>query len=83
MFTRKDTVPIRETKFNGPDGEMLGLLLVTIGVVGREKNNTKDNKSPGVIQLLKSKTGATMGNHFTLVKGQIRLDIIKYTEDRK
>ena len=49
VFTRVDTssLPVSETKFNGPDGEMFGLLLVTPYVVARKINNMKDNKSPG------------------------------------
>ncbi len=49
MFTREDTssLPVPETKFNGPDGERFGQLVVTPEVVAT-KINMKENKSPGV-----------------------------------
>ena len=37
-----------ETKFNGPEGEMLGKLVVTPEVLASKINNMKENKSPGV-----------------------------------
>ena len=48
VFTREDTssLPVPETKFNGPDGEMLGQLVVTPEVVASKINNTNRNKSP-------------------------------------
>ena len=50
VFTREDTssLPVPETKFEGPDGEMLGQLAVTPEVVASTINNMKENKSPGV-----------------------------------
>ena len=50
VFTREDTssLPVRETKFNGSDGEILGQLVVTPEVVAKKINNMKENKSPGV-----------------------------------
>ena len=50
VFTREDTcsLPVPETKFNGPDGERLGQLVVTQEVVASKINNMKENKSPGV-----------------------------------
>ena len=50
MFTREDTssLPVPETKFNGPEGERLGQLVVTSEVVATTINNMKENKSPGV-----------------------------------
>ena len=49
VFTREDTssLPVPETKFNGPDGERFGQLVVTPEVVAT-KINMKENKSPGV-----------------------------------
>ena len=41
-------VPVPETKFNGPEGERLGQLVVTPEVVVSKINNMKENKSPGV-----------------------------------
>ena len=48
VFTREDTssLPVPETKFNGPEGEMFGQLVVSPEVVAT--NNMKENKSPGV-----------------------------------
>ena len=50
MFTREYTssLPVPETKFNGPEGEMLGQLVVNPEVVASKINNMKENKSPGV-----------------------------------
>ena len=50
VFTREDTcsLPVPETKFNGPEGERLGQLVVTAKVVACQINNMKENKSPGV-----------------------------------
>ncbi len=50
VFTREDTssLPVPETKFNGPEGEMLGQLLVTPEVVATKIKDTKENKPPGV-----------------------------------
>ena len=50
VFTREDTssLPVPETKFNGPEGEMLGQLVVTTEVVASKINTMKENKSPGV-----------------------------------
>ncbi len=50
VFTSEDTssLPVPETKFNGPEGEMLGKLVVTPEVLASKINNMKDNKSPGV-----------------------------------
>ena len=50
VFTREDTssLPVPETKFNGPEGEKLGQLVVTPEVVATKINNMKENKSPGV-----------------------------------
>ena len=50
VFTREDTssLPVPETKFNGPEGEMLAQLVVTPEVVASKINNMKENKSPGV-----------------------------------
>ena len=50
VFTREDTssLPVPETKFNGPEGEMLGQLFVTPEVVPSKITNMKANKSPGV-----------------------------------
>ena len=50
VFTREDTssLPVPETKFNGPEGEMLRQLVVTPEVVASTINNMKENKSPGV-----------------------------------
>ena len=41
MFTREDTrsLPVPETKFNGPEGESLGQLVVTPEVVATKMNN--------------------------------------------
>ena len=51
VFKREDTssLPVPETKFNGPDGERLGQLVVTPEVVAAKSNNMKENKSPGVL----------------------------------
>ena len=50
VFTREDTssLPVPEAKFNGPEGEMLGQLVVTPEVVATKINNNfmKENKSP-------------------------------------
>ena len=50
VFTREDTcsLPVPETKFNGPEGEMLGQLLVNPDVLASKINIMKENKSPGV-----------------------------------
>ena len=50
VFTREDTISLSvpRTKFNGPEGEMLGQLVVTPEVVARKNKNMKENKSPGV-----------------------------------
>ena len=50
VFTRKNTssLPVPETKFNVPEGKMLGQLVVTPEVVATKINNMKENKSPGV-----------------------------------
>ena len=50
VFKREDTssLPVPETKFNGPEGERLGQLVVTPKVVATKINNTKEIKSPGV-----------------------------------
>ena len=50
VFTREDTssLPVPETKFNGPEGEMLGQLVVTPEVVATKINSMNENKSPGV-----------------------------------
>ncbi len=50
VFTRYDTssLPVPETKFNGPEGEILGQLVVTPEVVATKINNMKEIKSPGV-----------------------------------
>ena len=50
MFTREDnsSLPVPETKFNGPEGERLGQLVVTPEVVATKVSNVKENKSPGV-----------------------------------
>ena len=50
VFTREDTssLPVPETKFNGPEEERLGQLVITPEVVATKINNMKDNKSPGV-----------------------------------
>ena len=50
MFTREDTssIPVPETKFNRPEGERLGQLVITPEVVASKINNMKENKSPGV-----------------------------------
>ncbi len=47
VFTREDTssLPVPETKFNGPEGEMLGQLVVTPEIVASNVNNMKENKS--------------------------------------
>ena len=49
-FTREDTssLPVPETKFNGPEWEMLGQLVVSPEVVASKIDNMKENKSPGV-----------------------------------
>ena len=48
VFTREDTssLPVPETKFNGPEGERLWQLVVTTEVVATKINNMKNNKSP-------------------------------------
>ena len=50
VFTTEDTssLPVPETKFNGPEAEMLGQLVVTLEVVASKINNKKDNKLPVV-----------------------------------
>ena len=50
VFTREDTssLPIPETKCNGPEKKMLGQLVVTPYVVAIKINNMKENKSPGL-----------------------------------
>ena len=50
VFTREDTcsLPVPETKFNGPVGETLGQLVVTPEVEASKINKMKENKSPGV-----------------------------------
>ena len=50
VSTKEDTsaLPVPETKFNGPEGERLGQLIVTTEVVATKINNMKENKSPGV-----------------------------------
>ena len=50
VFTREDTssLPVPETKLNGPEGERLGQLVVTAEEVASQINNIKDNKSPRV-----------------------------------
>ena len=50
VFTREDTssLPVPETKFNGPEGEMLGQLVVTPEVAATKITDMKENKSPGV-----------------------------------
>ena len=50
VFTREDTssLPVPETKFNGPEGERLGQLVVTPDVVATKINSMKEIKSPGV-----------------------------------
>ncbi len=50
VFTREDTssLPVPEIKFHGPEGEMLGQLVVTPEIVATTINNMKENKSPGV-----------------------------------
>ena len=48
VFTREDasSLPVPETKLNGPESEMLGQLVVTPEEVAAKINNK--NKSPGV-----------------------------------
>ena len=50
VFTREGTssLPVSETKSNGPEGEMLRQLVVTPEVVSSKINNMKEYKSPGV-----------------------------------
>ena len=50
VFTREDSssLPVPETKFSGPEGGMLGQLVVTQEVVASKTNNMKENNSPGV-----------------------------------
>ena len=50
VFTREDirSLPVPETKSNGPEGKRLGQLIVTPEVVATNINNMKENKSPGV-----------------------------------
>ena len=47
MFTREDTssLPVPGTKFNGPEGEILGQLVVPHEVVATKSNNMKANIS--------------------------------------
>ena len=49
-FTREDSIslPVAETKFHGPEGEMLGQLVVTPEVAATKIKDMKENKSPGV-----------------------------------
>ena len=46
VFTREDTssLPVPETKFSGPEGEMWGQLVITPEVVVSKINNMKENK---------------------------------------
>ncbi len=46
VFTREDTrsLPVSETKFNGPEGGRLGPLVVTLEVVATKIKNMKENK---------------------------------------
>ena len=50
VFTREDisSLPVPETKLNGPEEERLGQLVVTPELVASKINNMKENKSPGV-----------------------------------
>ncbi len=50
VFTKEDTssLPVPETKFNGPEGERLGQLVVTPEIGTSKINTKKENKSPGV-----------------------------------
>ena len=50
VSTRADTssLPVPQTMFNGPEGEMLGQLVVTPEVVVSKINIMKKNNSPGV-----------------------------------
>ena len=50
VFTREYTcsLPVPETNFNGPEGELLGQIVVTPEVVASKINNMKDNYSPEV-----------------------------------
>ena len=50
VSTREDTssLPVPQTKFNGPEGEMLGQLVVTPEVVVSKINIMKKNNSLGV-----------------------------------
>ena len=50
VFTREDTssLPVPETKFNGPEGGILEQLVVTPEVVATKINSMKENNSPGV-----------------------------------
>ena len=50
VFTREYTssLLVPETKFNGPEGGMLGQLVVTPEIVATKRNNMKENMSPGV-----------------------------------
>ena len=50
VFTSEDTnsLPVPETKFNGPEGECLGQSVVTPEVVASKVNDMKENTSPGV-----------------------------------
>ena len=45
VFTREYTfsLPVPETNFNGPEGEMLGQIVVTPEVVDSKSNNMNDN----------------------------------------
>ena len=53
LFTREDTssLPVPERKFNGPEGERLGQLVVTPEVVGSKIKDMKENESPGVDEI--------------------------------
>ena len=48
VFTREDTSSLPVTKCNGPEGEILGQLVVSPEAVATKINNIKENKSPGV-----------------------------------
>ena len=50
VFTRENTssLPVPETKLNGPEGERSGQLVVTPAGVASKIYNMKDNKSSGV-----------------------------------
>ena len=53
VFTREDTssLPLSGTKFNGPEEERLGQLVVTPYVVASNINNMEEKKSPGVDEI--------------------------------